>query len=137
MENEKDTSEPILPNDANSPQDESLPQRGGCLTTLLVLMMIGNAFTIILYLVMGDEISRKAHVPEFTPYLMSFFGVLNIVFAYLIWNWKKSGVIGIGINSAIILVVNLMLGLGISSFGGLIGAVILIALVNPHWKHFE
>ncbi len=134
MENESNSldQQPMDPN----PQHEALPERGGCLTAMLVLMMIGNGFTILLYLAMGDKISRAAKVPEFTPYLMSFFAILNIIFAYLIWNFKRAGVIGIVTTSAVVLVVNLMLGLGASSFGGLIGVAILIALVNKNWKHF-
>jgi hypothetical protein len=136
MENNPNSFEPTNPIDPNL-QEQSTPERGGCLTALLVLMMIGNGIGIIIYLAMGHDIARKAHIPEYSMYLMSFFAILNIIFAYLIWNWKKAGVIGLCVNAGIILIVNLALGLGASSFGGLVGVAILIALVSPHWKHFK
>ena len=137
MENEKNSFDPINPTDPNFNQQESVPERGGCLTALLVLMMIGNGIMILVYLVMGDKIARQAKIPEWGSYLMAFFGLLNIIFAYLIYQWKKIGVIGICINAGLILIANLALGLGVGSFGGLIGIVILIALISPRWKYFE
>lgn len=137
MENEKKPFDQTNPSDPNFNQQEAVPERGGCLAALLILMMIGNGLTILVYLVMGDKIARQARIPEWGSYLMAFFGFLNIIFAYLIYQWKKAGVIGICINAACILVANLALGLGVSSFGGLIGIIILIALVSPRWQYFE
>ena len=137
MENNKNPFEQTNPTDPNLNQQKAIPERGGCLTALLILMMIGNGITILVYLVMGDKIARQAKMPEWGSYLMAFYGLLNIVFTYLIYQWRKIGVIGICVNACLILISNLVLGLGIGSFGGLIGVAILIALVSPRWKYFE
>jgi len=137
MENEKNSFDQINPTDPNFQQHQAIPERGGCLTALLVLMMIANGFGILIYVVLGEKIAHEAKMPEWGCYLMAFYGLLNIIFAYLIYQWRKAGVIGICINAGLILISNLALGLGIGSFGGLIGIAILLALVSPRWKYFE
>src|SRR6478609_9023404 len=100
MENESNSLDPKTPFDpAHMPETE--PKRGGCLSVYLILMIIGNAFVILLYLAMGDKIARQAKIPGWAPYLLSFFGVLNIIFAYLIYQWKKAGVIGVAASAVL------------------------------------
>ena len=140
MENESNNTQESLnvqpPNDP-AQQFNKVPERGGCLTAFLIFMIIANAAAILLYLGMGEKIARASHLPSYTPAIMSLFGVLNLVFAIMIYKWKKAGVIGIVINSAVILILNLALGMGVRSFGGVVGVVILVILVNPVWKHFK
>jgi hypothetical protein len=121
----------------NPDDPEKEPVRGGCLTALIIFMVIANAITILIYLAMGDKLMRSARLPFYVPYLMSFFGILNIIFLGLTYNWKKAGVIGIIASCIIVTIINLWLGLGLMSFAGLVTPVILIALVNPVWKHFK
>ncbi len=116
---------------------ERPPERGGCLTAFLILMIIANAGTILMYLAMGEKMMRSAHLPYYTPYIMSFFGVMNLIFTGLTYNWKKAGVIGIVVMAVITLLVNLYLGVGPTSFLGLIGVIILIALIQPKWNEFK
>lgn len=132
MENENYSNEIIDDNSQGQPVE-----RGGCLSTFIILMIIGNALSIFLYLGMGEKLTRAAHLPAYTPVIMIVFGMLNVVFAFMIYNWKKMGVYGLTVNSILILIANLMLGMGITSFGGLIGLGILFALINPVWKHFK
>jgi hypothetical protein len=136
LENGPLTPPPITP-DANNEFAETRPERGGCLTAFLILMIIGNVLAVFLYLVMGEKIARTAHIPSYAPYIMILFGIVNIICAYLIYNFKRSGVYGIVISGAITLIVNLALGLGPTSFGGIVGIIILVALVSPHWEHFD
>lgn len=141
MENENSPNGPFTPPpyvpDNNNDFPETRPERGGCLTAFIILMIIGNSIAILLYLTMGKEISRKAHIPAYAPLLMIVFGIVNIICAFLIYNYKRSGVYGIVVSGAITLITNLAMGLGPTSFGGIIGIVILIALVSPNWEHFD
>jgi hypothetical protein len=137
MENENNYSHLTPPPIEPEPEFQNqVPQRGGCLTTFLILMMIGNALAILMYLVMGDKITRTARLPSFVPFIMILMGILNLIFAFMIYNWKKAGVYGIIASAAITLIINLAVGLGPSSFGGIVGVIILVALVSPSWKHF-
>lgn len=138
MENESNNLEESFNDQANdqNQQPDAMPERSGCLTAFLILMMIGNGLAVLMYLMMGEKIARAAHIPSYAVIIMILFGIVNIICAFMIYNWKKAGVYGIIASGSLTLIINLAIGLGPSSFGGLVGIIILLALVSPGWKHF-
>jgi hypothetical protein len=114
-------------------------QRGGCLTAFLVLMMIANPIIALVY-VFGQDFIKKGmpHAPDWAFPVLTVAGLVNLVFAIGIWNWKKWGVIGSITMAAIIFPLNLYIGVpAFNAIMGLGGPALLIFLVKPLWRGFE
>ena len=113
-------------------------RRGGCLTAWLMLMLILNPLVAIYYLVAGGTV-RQA-LPGLPPWVLpvlTVFGIANFVFALAVWNWKKWGMYGFVGSSAVVFFINAAtLGTG-RAIIGLVGVIILAALVRPIWKQME
>lgn len=123
---------------SNKEQPDQEEKRGGCLTTFLVLMIIFNSLTTIFYLVANENtLKLPQNVPSWTIYLFSIFGILNTVFAILVWKWKKIGVYGFILSALVIFGINMSNGVGFTSFIGLLGPAILVLLVKPVWQHLD
>jgi RNA polymerase subunit RPABC4/transcription elongation factor Spt4 len=109
-------------------------ERHGCLTAFLVVIMLGNALSIIFSLI-GNEYATLLGGSVEQPYLFIFINVLAITSAILILNWKIVGVYGligaylIGLISNFI-ITNNMGGLFGSTvkWAGLLGSVIWILI---------
>ncbi len=113
-------------------------QRGGCLTALLVLMMIANPLVGLMYLVNGDAIQRAIHAPGWAIPVLGGASLLNFASAVGVWRFKKWGVYGFLAMSAVALTVNLIVGIApLQIMIGLIGPAILVALVRPLWSQFD
>jgi hypothetical protein len=118
-----------------------LPQerkRGGCFTLFIVLMLITNPLTGLLYVLAGSIILQALpNVPPWAILLLTALAFVNFVFALAIWKWKKWGVYGFAGSSLVIFVIN-TLTLGI--VGGLLGLVsvaLLAFLARPVWNAME
>jgi len=120
---------------ASMPQGK---QRGGCLTALLVLMMIANPLVALMYLATGDAIKRTLHAPDWAIPVLGVAALTNFVCAVGIWRFKKWGMFGAVAMAAVGLVVNFTIGIQpMQALMGLLGPVILIALVKPQWAQFD
>jgi hypothetical protein len=64
-------------------------------------------------------------------------GVLNTIFAIAIWKWKRWGMVGLLASAVVILVINLMAGLGIAAVFGLGGPILLGFLLRNVWKFMD
>jgi hypothetical protein len=119
------------------PQPEKA--RGGCLTAFLIVMLILNPLVAIYYLVAGDSLATV--VPGFTPGMMILFALLgfaNLAFALAVWRWKRWGVYGFGVSAIAAFIANMAIGLPITSaLGGLVGLIIMVALVSRIWDQME
>lgn len=109
-----------------------MKQRHGCLTTWLVLMLITNSATALMYL-FGAEAIRRG-LPNAPPWIfpvLIVFAVFNVICAVALFKWKKWGFWGFCASSAVALVVNLSAGLGpgVAIFG-LIGVALLYWVLN-------
>ena len=130
-------------NDEPTPQppaapDEGGKQRGGCLTAMLVLMMIANPLVALLYLLSGDAISRALHAPSWAVPLLGILSITNFFCALGIWRFKKWGVYGALAMAALGLVINFTIGVSPGqSLMGLIGPGLLVVLVKPRWESFD
>lgn len=114
-------------------------KRGGCLSAMLILIMVVNPLTSIFYLFNTANYDPEyATVPVWAMYSLAVLGFLNAGFAWAVWNWKKIGVYGFLINVLAIFAVNLAIGVNpVMASLGFIGPALLIILVKPVWKHLE
>ncbi|TWT89122.1 hypothetical protein Mal64_26140 [Pseudobythopirellula maris] len=118
--------------------------RHGCLTAWLVLMIIANSASALMYLVGSDAIRRSLpDAPGWAFPVLIVFSLFNLVCAIALFQWKKWGFWGFCLSSVVALVVNLSIGLGIGpAVGGLIGLVLLYGVLhigkeNKGWPQLE
>ncbi len=113
-------------------------KRGGCLTAMLLLMMVVNPLIGIYYLSAGDAV--KDAVPDLPDWALPVLVVLsfiNFACAVGIWMWKKMGFYGFVGTSIVAAIINFIsVGAG-QAFFGLIGLGILSFLVRPIWDDME
>jgi len=103
-------------------------QRHGCVTAWLILMIIINSLTAVLYLFAGDMIAQNlpGGISKPMMIILAILGVGNVIFSILLFKWMKIGFWGFVVTSIAALAVNLSIGLGIvQSFIGLIGIAVL------------
>jgi hypothetical protein len=119
-------------------------QRHGCLTAWLVLMIVANAATAVLYLIAGAAFRQKLpNAPDWVLPVLIGMGVVNVVCAVGLFRWKKWGFYGFLVTSVMAFAVNLMLGLGIArALLGLVGVAILYGVLqigteNKGWPQLE
>ncbi len=108
-------------------------KRGGCLTTWLLLVIVSNSVSGLYNLILLSDNSQMGIIIGFS--VLVAFG--SIIFAIGMLNWKKWGVIGLGVS---IVVGNLTaVGLGVAS--GFVTLIIqlglLIGLTNKTYHLFE
>lgn len=118
----------------NNPTEPPLvpAERHGCLTAWLILMIIGNAATTVItpLSIVG---MRQAGL-QLSPVgigVIVICAVANILFAIALFRWQRWGFYGFIATSAVGLITNLSLGLGIGqSVFGLVGIAILYWVLN-------
>ena len=119
-------------------------ERHGCLTAYLVVMILANSAMVLLY-VFGSEAVNRSHptAPNWALPVLSGLGIFNIVCAIALLRLKKWGFWGQVTSAAIIVAVNLAIGLGAwSAFGGLVAVLILygvlhIGATNKGWPQLD
>lgn len=114
-------------------------KRGGCITAFLIFMFIINPLISIYYLLAGDMV-RDAYpaMPDWALPVLALFGLINLGLAIAIWKWKRIGIYGLWVSAAVVVVINLTIGLTpVQSFMGLIGPLIITLLVRPKWADFD
>lgn len=107
-------------------------KRHGCLTTWLILMLIGNSGTALLYL-FGSEALRQTipNAPAWVFSLLIVMSLCNLACTIALFNWKKWGFWGFCATSVIALAINLSIGLGVaSSLSGLLGVILLYGVLQ-------
>ena len=103
-------------------------QRHGCITAWLILMIIANSVTALMYLFAGDMVAQNlpGEIPQHMMILLAIMGIINVICSVLLFKWMKLGFWGFIASSLIAVAINLSIGLGIGqSLFGLIGVVIL------------
>ena len=107
-------------------------QRHGCLTAFLVLMVIVNSVSPILYL-LGSSYIKQAlpNAPSWLFAVLAVLGIFNVVCAIALFKWKKWGFWGFCASAVVALIVNISIELGIAqSLFGLIGVAILFGVLH-------
>lgn len=107
-------------------------QRHGCLTAWLVLMIIANSGTALMYL-FGSAVIRQnlPSAPDWAFPILSIVGIVNVVCSIALFRWQKWGFFGFIATTAAAFVINLMLGLNILQLlTGLVGIAILYGVLQ-------
>ena len=106
--------------------------RHGCVTAWLIFIIAVNSIVACIYVFANDVISDS--LPDdyqFIIILQGIISIANIVFAVMLFQWKKWGFWGFVISSAILFIVNLSTGVGIGqSVAGLAGVFILHGIMQ-------
>jgi hypothetical protein len=102
-------------------------QRHGCLTSFLVLMIVANSIVATMYL-FGSAAIRQSFpsAPGWAFTVLAIGGIVNVVCAIALFQWKKWGFFGFIATTAMAFVVNLIIGVNIlQALLGLVGFAIL------------
>ena len=108
-------------------------KRHGCVTAWLILIIVLNSLSSLLYIFAGEFISDNipGGISDNMLAILAILGFLNVVFAVLLFLWKKIGFWGFVITSLAALAINLNIGLGITqSLLGLLGVFILFVVLQ-------
>lgn len=120
--------------------------RHGCVTAWLILMIITNAATTIVYLFFGEiiEESLPTLISQTKLLILAAIGLANLVFAILLFKWKKWAFWGFAATSLVTVGINISFGLGIGqSMLGLISIAILFGILQikkdniSAWKNLD
>jgi hypothetical protein len=113
-------------------------KRGGCLAVFLIVMMVLNTLTTLYYLLAIDTVERlMPNMPAGGVYILAVFGILNALFAFAVWNWKKIGIYGFMGSAILIFLFNMYIGVGFTAIFGLLGPIILFFLIKPVWRYMK
>ena len=116
----------------------SVKERGALLTVWLILMLVANIFTLLMYFFLSlSSFGRLMFLPSiemWTIYVFCFLGAFNIVCVCFLFLWKKWAFFGLCGSATIALVMNLYVGVGFFAFVGLAGIVISYLVLRPKWN---
>ncbi|MDB5145175.1 MAG: hypothetical protein JWQ66_3888 [Mucilaginibacter sp.] len=107
------------------------PERHGCVTTWLVLMLIVNSLGALAYLFFEKLMEQKLKVSSITIDIIIITAILNAFFSFKLLSWKKIGFYGFFITTIIQFVINFCIKLPlITCILGLCGIVILYGILQ-------
>jgi len=119
-------------------------KRHGCLTAYLVLAIILNSATALLYLFGAGAIKRSSpNIPDWAFPVLIVLVLFNLACAIALLRWKKWGFWGLVASAAVTLGVNLTIGLGLSSaVVGVLGVLFLYGVLqigkdNKGWPQLD
>ncbi|MFC1499301.1 hypothetical protein ACFLS1_12640 [Verrucomicrobiota bacterium] len=119
-------------------------KRHGCLTAWLILMLIANSGSALMYLLGGNTIKAVyPDAPGWTFPVLIVACLFNLACTIAIFKWKKWGFWGFCGSSIVALGINLTIGLGIAqSLGGLVGMLIFFGVLqigkeNKGWSQLD
>lgn len=127
--------------------NQSFPQekkRHGCLTTWLIIIIIINSLVTLLYLFGQSFVKENSpEVPTWALFILAICGICNVVWAVLLFNWKKIGFWGFCTTSIGVFILNLSIGINLLNAGiGLIGILALFGVLqigneNKGWTQLD
>jgi hypothetical protein len=117
-------------------------QRHGCLTALLILMILANSYLTLSYTVnlIGSMNGASSLTWALVP--LVFIALFSVICAILVFRWKKFGFWGYSILGVLVMVINLAMGAGAISFISLISPAVLFGVLhigkeNKGWPQLE
>ncbi len=118
---------------------ETEKKRGLWLTILLILMLIGNFFSALVYLVFNKTISLLyPKVALWVWYIYGVIGLAGFVFIIFLFLWKKWPFFAICGATILVSIIDLVIGFGVfAALFGLIGPLILYLSMKSRWNLFE
>jgi len=107
-------------------------QRNGWLTAFLILMIVANTGTILVYLFSGDSIrAASPGMPAWATPVLIAIALFNLACAVALFKWKRWGFWGLCASGAVTFLVNLMIGVGFMTAAiGLIGVAVLYGVLQ-------
>lgn len=118
---------------------ETQKKKGGCLTALLVFLIVVYALGALGSFVASPFL--QGTIPGYTPgygIVSGILNILNIVFLISVWRFKKWGFYGYIAVTVIGIIIDLYRGGGIASaLMALIFPIILFLLIRPVWSNME
>ena len=118
-------------------------QRHGCLTTVLVLMIVTNSATALMYLLGRSAFKQSLGMPSWVLVVMGVLASFNLACAIALFKWKKWGFWGFIASCIVALFVNISAGivLGQSLLGpigiALLYGVLHIGKENKGWPQLD
>lgn len=113
-------------------------QRHGCVTSLLIFMMMANSASVILYLFATEFISKtlSIQISDSDKIFLSLFQIANFISCILLFQWKKIGFwLYIATNVATV-VLSIYQGKGISQlWSALFGVAFLYGVMQIATKN--
>jgi len=102
--------------------------RHGCLTAWLIMILITNPITILIYLFGGDTYS---YLPSWFIPVMIVFSLINVGAAILLFKWNKLGFWLFCGSALVVVIINLAVGLAwYLALSGPIGILLLFGVLN-------
>jgi hypothetical protein len=113
-------------------------QRGGCLTTWLVVVSISQLSTT--YTLFQSIANHSLHLPQWYQYALIIGVLISIIGTVGIWLWKKWGVFcylsAIFLNIVVAVIAGSIIVLPILAIGSIIGLAILYIVLRDKWQYF-
>lgn len=126
------------------PEPVRAKSRHGCLTAWLVLMLVANSASALMYIFGAENIRRNMPaVPQWAFPVLIVFSLFNLACAIALFRWKKWGFWGFCASGIIALVINLYIGINpVTALSGLIGLALLFGVLqigkeNKGWPQLE
>ena len=108
-------------------------QRHGCVTALLIFMMMANSASVILYFFASEFISKSLSVKlsDSDKIILSIFHIANLISCILLFQWKKTGFWFYIITDLAVVVLYIYQGKGISQlWSALFGIALLFGVMQ-------
>jgi hypothetical protein len=112
--------------------------RHGCVTALLIFMMIANSASVILYLFATEFISKtlSIEISDSDKIFLSLFQIANLISCILLFQWKKIGFWLYIVTNVATVVLSIYQGKGISQlWSALIGIALLFGVMQITTKN--
>lgn len=118
---------------------EQAPQRGGCLTAFLLLLIVAYPVLALTYWLGSAVIKRSVPtMPDWFSPVMAIACLYDFAFAIAIWKWRRWGVYGYGVITALVFAANLAIGWPfLRALMGLLGFAVLVLLLRPRWRYLR
>jgi len=122
-------------------ENDTTKKRHGCLTVLLIAMIIANSVVGFQNIALSFS-GRYLALPKWSLGIVGILGIINAICAIAIFRWKKWGFWGLCLSALVILIINLSLNLVGGAFAGFIGVLILYGVLqigqeNKGWSQLE
>jgi hypothetical protein len=113
-------------------------QRHGCVTSLLIFMMMANSASVILYLFATEFISKtlSIEISDSDKIFLSLFQIANFISCILLFQWKKIGFWLYIVTNVATVVLSIYQGKGISQlWSALFGVALLFGVMQIATKN--
>ena len=127
-------------------KDEINKERHGCVSSWLILMMVANSLTGLIYLITPESIAKllPGEIPNYIFIILGLIGIANVVFAWALFKWKLWGFYGFIATSLASFIINILIGIeATQSILGLLGIAFLFGVLQikknniSAWNYME